>query len=112
MIRLTSALLQGTTSGKTSVADKAGESIRETGNQTETRLGQILDSFRGVYEYFVSAEFIANVIVTTVVALLGIAFYELHARGVPLALRWRRKRKEAPLDAEAVARIASARIPP
>lgn len=109
MVHPTTALLQGTTGdgttgGKTSVAEKAGEGIRETGDQTENRLSQILDSFRGVYEYFVSAEFIANVIVTTFIALLGIAFYVLLTRGLPLALSWIRKRKDEPLDADAIAR--------
>ncbi|CAN5573363.1 mechanosensitive ion channel family protein [soil metagenome] len=104
MIHPTTALLQGTTSGKTSVADKAAQGIGETKGKTENRLNRILDTFGEVYEYFVSAEFIANVIVTTIVALLGIAFYVLLTRGAPLALSWIRKRKDEPLDAEAIAR--------
>lgn len=95
------ALLQETTGGKTSAAKQAAD---ELGNQTGSRLGQIRDSFGGVYEYFVSAEFIANVLVTVIVAVLGILFYEVLTRGAPLVLQWRRSRGGEPQDAETITR--------
>lgn len=98
------ALLQETTNGETGALDKAGQGIQDTGDQTGNRLAQIRDSFEGVYEYFVSAEFIANVIVTVIIAVLGILFYEVLTRGVPLALRWRRSRGDEPQDAETITR--------
>ena len=98
---LSVALLQGTAGGETNAARDAAN---ELGDQTGNRLDQIRDSFGGVYEYFVSAEFIANVIVTVIVAALGILFYEVLTRGVPLALRWRRSLGDAPQDAETITR--------
>lgn len=100
------AFLQGgTTDGKTSVADKAGDGLRKTSDQTGSRLQQIQASFKGVYEYFTSAEFIANVIVTILAVAAGILIYEVLTRGIPLALRWRRDRREDSLDAETIARM-------
>ena len=61
-------------------------------------------SFRGFYEYLISAEFISNVIVTIIIAVLGILFYETLTRGIPLVLRWRRNLGDEPQDAETIAR--------
>lgn len=98
------AIIQQTTGEETSAIDKAGQGIQNTGDQTGNRLIQIRDSFGGVYDYFVSAEFIANVIVTTIVAVLGVVIYGVLARGVPLVLRWRRSRDDGPQDAETISR--------
>ena len=99
MLYSLAALLQGgTTDEKTSVAGEASE-------QTQTRLQQIWASFEGVYDYFISADFIANVIVTILAVALGILAYEILTRGVPMALRWRRDRREDSLDAEDIARM-------
>ncbi|MGB3683553.1 MAG: mechanosensitive ion channel family protein [Rubrobacteraceae bacterium] len=99
------AFLQGgTTGGETGALNKAGQGIRDTGEETQTRLQEIQDSFRGFYEYLISAEFISSVIVTAIIAILGILFYETLTRGIPLALRWRRKLGDEPLDAETIAR--------
>ena len=103
------AFLQGkdvgeTTGGETGALDKAGQGIQETGEETQTRLQEIQASFRGFYEYLISAEFISNVIVTAIIAILGILFYETVTRGIPLVLRWRRNLGDEPQDAETIAR--------
>lgn len=99
------AFLQGgTTGGSTGTLGKAGRGIQETGEETQTRLQEIQDSFRGFYEYLISAEFISNVIVTAIIAVLGVLFYETVTRGIPLVLRWRRNLGDEPQDAETIAR--------
>jgi moderate conductance mechanosensitive channel len=94
------ALLQEDTGG---VVGQAGEAAEEVGQQTKNELGQVGDFFGGIYEYLTGAEFIANVIVTMIIVALGVVFYEALARGVPLLLRWRRRR--GPPDPAVVARI-------
>jgi small-conductance mechanosensitive channel len=95
------ALLQDGTAGEdTGVVGQAAE---EVGQQTKSELEQVGDFFGGVYQYLTSSEFIANVIVTVIVAALGVAFYGALARGVPRIVRWRRRR--GPLDPEVVARM-------
>ena len=95
------ALLQDDTTGEdTGVVGQAAE---EVGQETKSELGEVGDFFGGIYEYLISAEFIANVIVTAIVVSLGVIFYEALARGVPRILRWRRRR--GPLDPEVVARM-------
>jgi small conductance mechanosensitive channel len=95
------ALLQDDTTGEdTGVVGQAAE---EVGQETKSELGEVGDFFGGIYEYLISAEFIANVIVTAIVVALGVIFYEALARGVPRILRWRRRR--GPLDPEVVARM-------
>lgn len=97
-------LQNGTTGEKTGVADKAGRGIRNTGEETQSRLQEIQRSFEGFYEYLVSAEFVSSVIVTAIVAVLGILLYEALTRGIPLILRWRRNWGDEPQDAETIAR--------
>jgi small conductance mechanosensitive channel len=95
------ALLQDDTTGEdTGVVGQAAE---EVGQETKSELGEVGDFFGGIYEYLISAEFIANVIVTAIVVSLGVILYEALARGVPRILRWRRRR--GPLDPEVVARM-------
>ena len=98
------ALLQETTGERTGALDRAEQGLQDTGEETQSRLQQLQESFGGVYQYFVSTEFIANVVVTVIVAVLGILFYEVLTRGVPLVLRWRRSLGEGPQDAETIAR--------
>ncbi len=100
------AFLQGGTTGeKTSVVDKGRDTARNVSQEADTRLTQVRGFFGGIYEYLISAEFIANVIVTALVAALGILVYEVLTRGIPLVLRWRRVRREESLDAETIARM-------
>lgn len=94
----------GSTGGETGALDKAGRGIQETGEETQTRLQEIQSSFRGFYEYLISAEFISNIIVTAIIAVLGVLFYETLTRGIPLILRWRRNLGDEPQDAETIAR--------
>jgi moderate conductance mechanosensitive channel len=95
------ALSQADTAGEgTGVV---GQTAEEVGQETQSELGQVGDFFGGIYQYLISAEFIANVIVTAIVVVLGVVFYEALARGVPKILRWRRR--SGPLDPEVVARI-------
>lgn len=99
------AFFQGEANGSgTGALGKAGQGIQETGEETQTRLQEIQDSFRGFYEYLISAEFISNVIVTAIIAVLGVLFYETVTRGIPLVLRWRRNLGDEPQDAETIAR--------
>ncbi len=99
------AFFQGEANGSgTGTLGKAGQGIQETGEETQTRLQEIQDSFRGFYEYLISAEFISNVIVTAIIAVLGVLFYETVTRGIPLVLRWRRNLGDEPQDAETIAR--------
>ena len=98
-------LLQSSAGGTTSSAvKKAGAAAGEVGKRTGSRLEKVGSFFNGIYDYFISAEFLANVIVTVIVVVLGVLSYEILARGVPLALSWRRERNR-PLDAEDIARI-------
>ena len=99
------ALLQDDTTGEDTggVVGQAGEAAEDVGQETKSELEQVGDFFGGIYDYLISAEFIANVIVTVIVVALGVVFYEALARGVPRILRWRR-RGGAP-DPELVARM-------
>jgi small-conductance mechanosensitive channel len=105
VLLLTALLQDGTTTEDTDgVVGQAGEAAEDVGQETRSELQQVGDFFGGIYDYLVSAEFIANVIVTVIVIAFGIAFYEALARGVPRIVRWRRRRGE-PLDPELVARM-------
>jgi moderate conductance mechanosensitive channel len=99
------ALLQDDTTGEDTggVVGQAGEAAEDVGQETKSELEQVGDFFGGIYDYLISAEFIANIIVTVIVVALGVVFYEALARGVPRILRWRR-RGGAP-DPELVARM-------
>ncbi len=103
---LLTALLQDATTPEDTdgVVGQAGEAAEDVGQETKSEVQQVVEFFGGIYDYLVSAEFIANVIVTVIVIAFGIAFYEALARGVPRIVRWRRRRAE-PLDPELVARM-------
>src|SRR3712207_9459311 len=72
---------------------------------TKQELSRVQEFFRGVYDYFISTDFLANVIASALVILLGLFAYRVLTHGVPRVLRWRRRRAEDLLDAESVARI-------
>jgi len=104
--RMFIALLQnGETTGIEGAARAAGEVTRETTADTLSVLAAIQKFFTDVYGYLTSTEFISNVIASLFVALLGLLVYRALTHGVPRVLRWRRRRREELLDAEAVARI-------
>jgi small-conductance mechanosensitive channel len=100
------ALLQnGEGTETTDVVEQAGQAAKEVGQETGSRLVGVQDFFEGIYAYLISPDFIANVIVTLVVAALGFFFYEAVVRGLPHLLRWLRRRSGPPRDAETVARL-------
>jgi small-conductance mechanosensitive channel len=95
------ALLQDNTAGEETGA--VGQAAEKVGQETKTELEQVGGFFEGIYEYLTSAEFFANLIVTVIVVILGVVFYQALARGVPRIIRWRRRR--GPPDPELITRM-------
>ena len=79
--------------------------VNDTAEDAGQELSRVQDFFAGVYDYFFSTDFLANVIASALVILIGLFAYRVLTHGVPRVLRWRRRRAEDLLDAEAVARI-------
>lgn len=79
--------------------------VSDTAEGAGQEISRVQDFFTGVYDYFISTDFLANVIASTLVILFGIFAYRVLTHGLPRVLRWRRRRAEDLLDAEAVARI-------
>ena len=103
-------LLQGTMGGgetteDTGVAQGAAQAAQDVNEETTRSLGKINDLFEGLVAYLTSPLFFAKLIASVVVVVLGVFFYRLLTHGVPRILRWRRRRREVVLDAEAVARL-------
>ena len=102
-------LFQETTGGETTeatgVAQEAAQAAQDVNEETTRRLGKINELFEGLVGYLTSPEFLAKLIASVIVTVLGIFFYRLLTHGVPRILRWRRRRREVVLDAEAVARL-------
>jgi moderate conductance mechanosensitive channel len=94
--------LQETTGEETTGLEGAVSDTAEDAGQEISRVQQF---FTGVYDYFISTDFLANVIASALVILLGLFAYRVLTHGVPRVLRWRRRRAEDLLDAESVARI-------
>lgn len=91
-------ILQDKTPGlENAVDDTAAGAGRE--------ISRVQDFFTEVYDYLISTEFLANVIASVLVIIIGLFVYRVLTHGVPRVLRWRRRRAEDLLDAEAVARI-------
>lgn len=84
--------------------ESAGEGAAETAGETARILGEIVEPFRSFFGYLISAEFLANVIAAVIVVGIGVLFYAIIARLIPLILKWRRSDDET-LDEEAIARI-------
>ena len=98
------ALLQEETTGLAGAADDATEVATDATKETRSIFTAIGDFLEGAYEYFVSPDFVGDVLASVAVVLLGLLFYRILTRGIPRVLRWRRRRREF-MDAEAVARI-------
>lgn len=79
--------------------------VSDTAEGAGREISRVQKFFAGLYDYFISTDFLANVIASTLVILFGIFAYRVLTHGVPRVLRWRRRRAEDLLDAEAVARI-------
>jgi small-conductance mechanosensitive channel len=95
-------LFQETTAG---FGDVAGNAVNDTATDAGQEISRVQEFFTGVYNYFFSTDFLANVIASALVILLGLFAYRVLTHGVPRVLRWRRRRAEDLLDAESVARI-------
>ena len=99
------ALLQANMEETTSILGQAGQATDEIDNETQNALEKVEEFFRSIGSYVTSPEFIARLIASVIVAVLGIFLYRLLTHGVPRILRWRRRRREGVLNAEAVARL-------
>ena len=95
-------LLQDSTAEETTGLEGAVSDTAEGAGQEISRVQQF---FTGLYDYFFSTDFLANVIASALVILIGLFAYRVLTRGVPTVLRWRRRRAEDLLNAESVARI-------
>ncbi len=95
----------GETTEETGVAQEAAQAAQDVNDETQRSLGRINDLFEGLAAYLTSPEFLAKVIASVIVTILGIFLYRLLTHGVPRVLRWRRRRRDGVLDAEAVARL-------
>jgi small-conductance mechanosensitive channel len=95
-------LFQDTSGGETTGLEGAVNNTAEDAGQELSRVQKFL---AGVYDYLTSTEFMGAVIASALVILLGLFAYRVLTHGVPRVLRWRRRRVEDLLDAEAVARI-------
>jgi len=100
-------LLQEETTGIEGVVKDAGDAAKDAAKDASREplaifrgLGEFLE---GTYGYFISAEFVGDLLASLAVLFLGIVFYRLLTQGVPRILRWRRQ--EGFLDEEAVSRI-------
>ncbi len=99
------AILQGEATGETTgLAEQAVKAAQEIPEETGTALGGVRDFFGGITGYLVSAGFVADVVATVIVVILGIVFYRVAVRLIPRILRWRRPEEDG-LDAHALARI-------
>ena len=98
-------LLQETMGETTGVAQEAAQAAQDVNEETTRSLGKVGAFFEGFGSYITSTEFLAKIIASIVVVMLGVLFYRLLTHGVPRVLRWRRRRREAILDAETVARL-------
>ena len=95
-------LFQDTSGGETTGLEGA---VNNTAADAGQELSRVQKFLAGVYDYLTSTEFIGAVIASALVILLGLFAYRVLTHGVPRVLRWRRRRAEDLLDAEAVARI-------
>jgi small conductance mechanosensitive channel len=95
-------LLQDPSGKETSGLEGA---VDDTAEDAGREISRVREFFAEVYDYFISTEFIGNVIASALVILFGLFAYRVLTHGLPRVLRWRRRRAEDLLDAEAVARI-------
>ena len=99
-------LLQNTSKETTAgLKDAAGDAVSDTAHDAGREISRVQQFLEGVYGYFFSTDFLANVIASALVVLFGLVAYRVLTHGLPRMLRWRRRRAEDLLDAESVARI-------
>ncbi len=90
---------------RTEKASDLGGAVTDTAKDTSRELSRVQQFFGDVYGYLTSTEFVGNVIASALVVVLGLVVYRVLTHGVPRVLRWRWRRAQDLLDAEAVARI-------
>ena len=98
------ALLQEETTGLAEAADDAKKVAEDAAREPLSIFKGLREFLESTYGYFVSPDFVGDVLASVAVVFLGLLFYRVMTRGIPRVLRWRRQ-QEAFLDAEAVARI-------
>lgn len=98
-------LLQETMGETTGVVAEAAEAAQDVNTRTQDFLNIARSFFQSIVGYITSPEFIAKLIASIVVATVGVLVHRLLTHGVPRILRWRRRRREGVLDADAVARL-------
>ena len=105
MLGMLWALIQEETTGIEGAADVATEGLEDTAGEAQGFLEEVGVFFEDARDAIISPETIAKIIVVAFVVALGIIVYRILIYGVPRVLRWRRRRREEPLDSDAVARI-------
>src|SRR5829696_767026 len=95
-------LLQDATGEETTGLEGA---VSDTAQDAGQEISRLQEFFSGVYDYFFSTDFLANVIASALVILFGLFAYRVLTHGVPRVLQWRRRSRESLLDEEAVARV-------
>jgi small-conductance mechanosensitive channel len=93
------------TTGIEGAADKATKGIEDTGRETQNFLQEVNAFFAGAWDTLISPQTIAKIIVAAFVVALGVIVYRTLIYGVPRVLKWRRSRRQEPLDEESVAKI-------
>jgi small conductance mechanosensitive channel len=96
-------LLQEETTGIEGAISDAGDVAKDASREPRAIFRGLGEFLQGTYGYFVSGEFIGDLLASLAVVFLGIVFYRVLTHGVPRILRWRRQ--EGFLDEEAVSRI-------
>src|SRR5215216_2586150 len=81
-------LLQDATGEETTGLEGA---VSDTAQDAGQEISRLQDFFAGVYDYFFSTDFLANVIASALVILFGLFAYRVLTHGVPRVLRWRRR---------------------
>jgi len=97
------ALLQEETTGIAGVVNDAGDVATDAAREPRSIFKGLGEFLQGTYGYFLSGEFIGDLIASLAVVFLGLLFYRVLTHGLPRILRWRRR--EDFLDEEAVTRI-------
>jgi len=95
-------LFQDGSGGETTGLEGA---VSDTAEDAGQEISRVQEFFAGIYDYFISTDFLANVIASALVILFGLFAYRVLTHGLPRVLRWRRRRADDLLDAESVARI-------
>ncbi len=66
--------------------------VDDTAEGAEREISRVQHFFTEVYDYLISTEFLANVIASVGVSLIGLFVYRVRPHGGPRVLRWRRRR--------------------